>query len=611
MAAVPVTSTSTTRPRVAVRRGAAVRVAASTSEREQPVHKKALAHLRKAAPAGLAASLVATVPGAAMAMSDDALLSTINNLSAAVGVETLGLGGVLAYLATSNKMNKGSSAPPDIAAGAPVTEAEVLAVQQAWAGAIKNISKIHKEGGDYIGAAAKAAGELYGYGHGDVHFKPTKAAEFPFRPTPEEAMSYFVGGAAVDGGYSEDGGFAINGGKGWANCVYNNHKVELIDGCGIAMGTYDFTCATTGDVSTVEYTFGYKRCDDGKVRIFLHHSSVPFSNAPAPVTEAEVLAVQQAWAGAIKNISKIHKEGGDYVAAAAEAAGELYGYGHGDVLFKPTKAAEFPFRPTPEEAMSYFVGGDAVDGGYSEDGGFAINGGKGWADCVYNNHKVELIGGEGIAMGTYDFTCATTGDVSTVEYTFGYKRCDDGKVRIFLHHSSVPFSNAPAPVMEAEVIAVQQAWAGAIKNISKIHKEGGDYIAAAAEAAGELYAYGHSDVLFKPTKAAEFPFRPTPEEAMSYFVGGDVVEGGYSEDGGFAINGGKGWANCVYDNHKIELKGGLGIAMGKYDFTCATTGDVSTVEYTFGYTRCNDGKVRIFLHHSSVPFVAAPVSVKG
>ena len=30
--------------------------------------------------------------------------------------------------------------------------------------------------GDYVGAAAKAAGELYGYGHTNVLFKPTKAA---------------------------------------------------------------------------------------------------------------------------------------------------------------------------------------------------------------------------------------------------------------------------------------------------------------------------------------------------------------------------------------------------------------------------------------------------
>jgi len=30
------------------------------------------------------------------------------------------------------------------------------------------------------------------------------------------------------------------------------------------------------DKVRVEYTFGYKRNDDGKVRIYLHHSSVPF-----------------------------------------------------------------------------------------------------------------------------------------------------------------------------------------------------------------------------------------------------------------------------------------------------------------------------------------------
>ena len=495
---------------------------------------------------------------------------------------------------------------------APVTEKEVLAVQQAWADAIKNISKVHKEGGDYVRAAANAAGELYAYGHCDVLFKPTKAAVYQFRPTPEEAMSYFVGGKSVKGGYEEDGGFAINGGKGFSDCVYKNHKVELKGGIGLAMGNYYFTCATTGEVSKVEYTFGYTRCDDGKVRIFLHHSSVPFSAAPAPpapVTEDEVIAVQKAWAGAIQKISEIYKDGGDYIGAAALAAGDLYAYGHNAVLFKPTKAAKHRFRPTAEEAMSYFVGGSVVDDGYAEDGGFAINGGKGWAGCVYKNHKVELKGGIGLAMGTYDFTCATTGEISTVEYTFGYTRCSDGRVRIFLHHSSVPFVNAPAPVTELEVLAVQRAWAGAIKNISKIYKEGGDYIGAAAKAAGELYAYGHKDVMFKPTKASMYQFRPTAQEAMSYFVGGRVVDGGYDEDGGFAINGGKGWADCVYKNHKIELTGGIGLAMGTYDFTCATTKDVSEVEYTFGYTRCDDGKVRIFLHHSSVPFVPAPVEI--
>merc|ERR1712146_325646 len=179
--------------------------------------------------------------------------------------------------------------------------------------------------------------------------------------------------------------------------------------------------------------------------------------------------------------------------------------------------------------------------------------------------------------------------------TFGYMRCDDGKVRIYLHHSSIPYSAAPAlpaPVTELEVKEVQSKWAAAIKQISKVHKEGGDYIGAAADAAGEPYAYGHSNVLFKPTKAVEYRFRPTAEEAMSYFVGGSVVDNGYKEDGGFAINGGKGWADCVYDNHQVELKGGIGIAMGNYYFTDASDGSKAKVEYTFGYTRCDDGKVR-------------------
>merc|ERR1712176_905144 len=218
----------------------------------------------------------------------------------------------------------------------------------------------------------------------------------------------------------------------------------------------------------------------------------------------------------------------------------------------------------------------------------------GWSECVYENHQIELNGNTAVAMGNYFFTCATTGNVAKVEYTFGYKRSGDGKLRIFLHHSSVPYNATATPsVTEADVLAVQADWAAAIKNISQVYKEGGDY----KQAAAALYAYGHSKVLFKPTKAAEVQFRPTAEEAMSYFVGGK-----YEEDGGFAINGGKGWSDCVYENHQIDIKGEVAVAMGNYYFTCATSGSVSKVEYTFGYQRCDDGKVRIFLHHSSVPY---------
>jgi len=340
--------------------------------------------------------------------------------------------------------------------------------------------------------------------------------------------------------------------------------------------------------------------------------ATPVMSPDAPLSVQEVEAVQSSWANAIKTISSVYLEGGDFVQAAVYSASELYGYGMSNVLFKPTKAAEFPFRPTAEDAFSYFVGADAVEGGYKEDGGFAINGGKGWSDVVFTNHQVEVNGNTAIAMGYYVFTCATTGELSKVEYTFGYKRNPDGKARIFLHHSSVPYSArgavaaapALAPVTKEDVEACQASWANAIQACSKIYLEKGDYVGAAANAASELYGYGHSNVLFKPTKAAEYAFRPTAEDAMSYFVGCDAVKDGYKEDGGFAINGGKGWSKVEFTNHQIDLHNEVAIAMGSYDFTCATTGSVTKVEYTFGYKRNDDGNVRICLHHSSVPYSA-------
>jgi hypothetical protein len=328
---------------------------------------------------------------------------------------------------------------------AEVTKADVDAAQKLWAESIASISKVYAEKGDYVGAAGEAAGKLYGYGHGEVLFKPTKATNNPFRATPESAMSYFVGSEAMknDEYTGEDAGFAINGGRGWKSVTFRNHNIVLNGPTAQAMGDYIFVDATSGDEVRVEYTFAYKRCADGKVRIYLHHSSVPYAPAgPAPVTEAEVLDAQKLWAESIASISKTYAEDGDYVAAAGEAAGKLYGYGKSDVLFKPTKATNNPFRPTAEDAMSYFVGADVMDNAKfkGEDAGFAINGGKGWKSVDFRNHKIDLNGPTAQAMGDYVFVDASSGDKVRVEYTFGYKRNDDGKVRIYLHHSSVPYA---------------------------------------------------------------------------------------------------------------------------------------------------------------------------
>ena len=158
------------------------------------------------------------------------------------------------------------------------------------------------------------------------------------------------------------------------------------------------------------------------------------------ITEEDVVAAQVAWTKAIVGITKVYQAGGDFVAAAGYCAGELYGYGHSKVLFKPTRATNNPFRPKAEDAMAYFVGAHAMDNHKfdGEDNGFAINGGQGWSRVVFRNHDIDLNGNTAVAMGDYVFTNATSGAENRVEYTFGYKKNDDGKMRIFLCAPPLP-----------------------------------------------------------------------------------------------------------------------------------------------------------------------------
>ena len=178
------------------------------------------------------------------------------------------------------------------------------------------------------------------------------------------------------------------------------------------------------------------------------NSSEPNTTRDGPLTEEEVLECQRDWSNAIEIISAAYLDGGDFVDTAIKTAGDLYGYEHHEVLFKPTKATNHPFRATDQEAMSYFVGAENFvnsDKFKGEDAGFAINGGNGWKKVVFDNHKISIDGKTALAMGSYYFTCATTGEVTIADFTFGYKRCVDGKPRIFLHHSSVPYRTSHKP----------------------------------------------------------------------------------------------------------------------------------------------------------------------
>ena len=145
------------------------------------------------------------------------------------------------------------------------------------------------------------------------------------------------------------------------------------------------------------------------------------------------------------------------------------------------------------------------------------------------------------------------------------------------------------------VVKAQKTWGEGIVAISKAKKKGKDYKARATQHINDLYAYGDTAVMFKPTLAADDQFRETFDEALSYFIG---TEG--TEDSGFAI---KGWTNVRWESNGIYTDGDSATAMGNYYFT-GPDGNETKVEYTFGYVLDDTGALKINLHHSSLPYSA-------
>lgn len=147
-----------------------------------------------------------------------------------------------------------------------------------------------------------------------------------------------------------------------------------------------------------------------------------------------------------------------------------------------------------------------------------------------------------------------------------------------------------------QLTAIKDAWGEGIVNIGQVHTANGDYRGAATDHINTFYAFEEGDVLFKPTLAAEDQFRGTFDEALSYFVGGDIAE-----DGGFAIAP---YTNVRWENEGTIISGDTAMSMGNYFFTQADGSEVK-VEYTFGFEQMENGEPKIVLHHSSLPFSAS------
>lgn len=172
------------------------------------------------------------------------------------------------------------------------------------------------------------------------------------------------------------------------------------------------------------------------VIVLTFHSSSSAEDR-GPITAAEVNAAQQAWCDGLIKIGQLYEDGGDYRAFASNLIDDSYDYNEGSVFFKPTLAfGKNTFRSTKKSALAYFVGGDPD---FPEDSGFAL---KNWTKVTFDNNAAEngiqIHGDIAITMGNVYLTNGQGGQV-TVDKTFVFRRCSDGKLRLCVHKSALPF----------------------------------------------------------------------------------------------------------------------------------------------------------------------------
>lgn len=161
--------------------------------------------------------------------------------------------------------------------------------------------------------------------------------------------------------------------------------------------------------------------------------------ASTVVTYDEVNAAQQAWCDALVKIGEMKEKGEDYRTYAEQVLSNAYNYDNGKVFFKPTLAyGSQTFRNDKKGALAYFVGGDPT---YPNDKGFALTP---WVKARYDNageknEGIQIYGSIAITMGNVWVT-DKSGKEIMVDKTWVFKKGEDGKLRIIVHKSSLPFS---------------------------------------------------------------------------------------------------------------------------------------------------------------------------
>lgn len=155
------------------------------------------------------------------------------------------------------------------------------------------------------------------------------------------------------------------------------------------------------------------------------------------ILEKDVFFAIDAWGSGIIEISKTYELSGFEQArdVADYMLDKLYGFHLGPVLFKPTlSGGHQTFRQTKEGALSYFVGHNSD---FPRDTGFGI---KYWREVKPETAGLFIDGSVAMWMGWVTFLDKNN-NVTKVDKSWGYKCDKDGKLKIILHHSSLPYNS--------------------------------------------------------------------------------------------------------------------------------------------------------------------------
>lgn len=145
-----------------------------------------------------------------------------------------------------------------------------------------------------------------------------------------------------------------------------------------------------------------------------------------------------------------------------------------------------------------------------------------------------------------------------------------------------------------DIIVFQQKWSQSIIKMGTYKKNKPKLYRYCNKSIDKLYNKCPT-VLFKPTKAKVNPFRRLKNEIISYFITGDI-----KQDKGFVLNE---WQSIQWYNTNIIIRKDYAICQGNYKFISKSPSISDIVaEYSFVLEKDKNNKLKLILHHSSVPY---------